>query len=83
MMAITEDRLTTSVAGGENSGRVLWHSGVVRELHQIGMTSGGVFAGTAPIITSASWKARDLQIVVFVQRPGNGEIIGAAAARLP
>ena len=83
LLAITEDRLTTSVADGENSGRVLRHSGVVRQLRQIGMTSGSVFAGTAPIALAASWKTRDLQIVVFVQRPGNREIIGAAAVKFP
>jgi hypothetical protein len=83
LLAITEDGLTTSVANGENSGQVLRHSGVVRQLRQIGMTSGGAFADTASIVPSSSWKTRNLQIVVFVQRPGNREIIGAAAVKFP
>ena len=83
LLAITEDGLTTSVANGENSGRVLQHSGVVRELRQMGTTSAGVFLGTAPIVPAQGWKRRDLRVVVFVQRPGSREIIGAAGVALP
>ena len=83
LLAITEDHLETSISGGENSGRVLRHSGVVRELRRIGTTSGGVFSGTASITPSAGWKIGDLRIIVFVQRPGNREIIGAAAVKWP
>jgi hypothetical protein len=83
LLAITEDGLTTSVANGENSGRVLRHSGVVRELRQLGTTSGGGFVGTVPITSAQSWKRRDLRVVVFVQRPRSREIIGAAAVMFP
>ncbi len=82
LLAITEDGLTTSVAAGENKGRVLRHSGVVRELRQLGSTSGGEFAGTFPINLPQSWNRKDLRVVVFVQRPENREIIGAAALML-
>jgi hypothetical protein len=82
LLAITEDGLTTSVAQGENNGRVLRHSGVVRELRQLGSTSGGVFAGTASILPAETWKTSNLRIVVFVQRPKTREIIGAAAVNL-
>jgi hypothetical protein len=83
LLAITEDGLTTSVASGENGGQVLRHDGVVRELRQLGLTSGGIFAGTATIVPAESWKTRDLRFVVFAQKPGSGEIVGAAAIRLP
>ena len=83
LLAITEDGLTTSVANGENSGRVLRHSGVVRALRQLGTTSAGVFLGTAPIVPAQEWKRPDLRVVVFVQRPGSREIIGAAGVALP
>ncbi len=83
LLAITEDGLTTSVAAGENKGRVLRHSGVVRELRRLGTTSGGDFAGTVPITPAQSWKRRSLRVVVFIQRPRSGEIIGAAATMLP
>lgn len=81
LLAIAEDGLTTSVVSGENSGRVLRHSGVVRELRQLGTTSGGAFVDTASIIPGESWKTRNLRFVVFVQRPGSGEIIGAAGVK--
>lgn len=83
LLAITEDGLTTSVASGENSGQVLRHNGIVRELRQLGVTSGGIFAATAAVVPSESWKTRNLRFVVFVQKPGNGPIVGAAAIRLP
>jgi hypothetical protein len=83
LLAVTEDGLTTSVGKGENSGRVLRHSGVVRELRQLGTTSGGGFIGTAPIVPAQNWKTRNLRIVVFVQRPGSREIVGAAAVMFP
>ena len=83
LLAITEDGLTTSVANGENSGRVLQHSGVVRELRQLGTTTAGGFLGTAPIVPAQGWKRPDLRVIVFVQRPGSREIIGAAGLAFP
>jgi hypothetical protein len=83
LLAIAEDELTTSVAGGENKGRVLRHAGVVRELRQLGTTLGGRFAGTAEIVPANGWKRSNLQVVVFAQRPGSREIVGAAALALP
>ena len=83
LLAVTEDRLKTSVGGGENGGRVLSHTGVVRELRQLGSTSNGTFAGTASVFAAATWKPRDLRIIVFVQRPGNGDIVGATAVDFP
>jgi hypothetical protein len=82
LLAITEDGLTTSVGGGENGGRILRHSGVVRELRQLGFTSGGTFSATETIVPKDSWKRVDLQIVVFVQKSRGVEIVGAAALGL-
>jgi hypothetical protein len=82
LLAITEDGLTTKVGGGENGGRILRHSGVVRELRQLGFTSGGALSATAAIVPQQDWKTRDLQIVVFVQKAKSREIIGAAAIGL-
>lgn len=79
MLAITEDGLTTSVVHGENRGRVLRHSGIVRELRQLGTTSAGSFLQTASIVPAQGWKVRDLRIIVFVQKRQTGEIEGAAS----
>ena len=83
LLAITEDALATSVTKGENSGQVIRHAGVVRQLRQLGFTSDGGFVGSASIVPAQSWKRRDLRIVVFVQKPGNGGIVGVAATVFP
>ncbi len=81
LLSVTEDNLETSVRGGENGGRILRHSGVVRELHAVGRTSGGIYSGNAVVQAPEAWKRENLRIIVLVQRPGTGEIIGAAAIR--
>lgn len=75
MMAMTQDNQTTNVGGGENGGRVLHHSAVVREFQQIGKLVNGSFAGSIP-------RKKDLHCVVFVQSPATGSILGAAALPL-
>ena len=79
MLAITEDNLFTNVGGGENGGRVLHHSAVVRELHRIGRVSNGNFSATVPLTVEKSWKRDDLRAVVFVQDEASGQIFGAAS----
>ena len=43
MLAITESNLSTKVPAGENRGRELHHTGVVRSLKRIGSVKGGSF----------------------------------------
>lgn len=78
-LAITENDLSTSVARGENSGRTLNHTGVVRTLRKIGQLSGGRFHSTIPITFQPGWKPENLRIVVFAQSEPGGEISGASA----
>lgn len=78
-LAITENGLSTSVARGENSGRTLRHSGVVRTLHKIGKISGGHFSSTVPVELQPGWKPENLRVVVFAQSEGTGEVLGAAS----
>lgn len=82
MLAITEDRLVTSVGGGENGGRTLHHSAVVRELRRLGEISGGSFSSTVPLKLDKTWKRDDLRTVVFIQTAGTGKILGAASLPL-
>ncbi|MBZ5524574.1 MAG: DUF1223 domain-containing protein [Acidobacteriia bacterium] len=70
MLAVTEDNLSTSVGGGENSGHVLHHAAVVRELRtlgQLGQLKDGRFETEAAIQPVRDWKLNDLRVVVFVQ----------------
>lgn len=79
MLAITEDNLVTKVGGGENGGRVLHHSAVVRELRRIGHVRNGGFSATVPLTIEKGWKRDDLRAVVFVQDEASGRIFGAAS----
>ena len=79
LLAITEDGLTTNVRGGENGGRVLKHSAVVRNLRSLGSTSGGKFETTVKLPAKSDWKKADLRAVVLVQNASSGLVLGAAS----
>ena len=79
LLAITEDGLTTSVSGGENGGRVLKHSAVVRNLRSLGSTSGGKFETTVKLPAKSDWKKNSLRLIVLVQNASSGLILGAAS----
>ena len=68
-LAVTENGLSTSVGGGENSGVKLEHSTVVRDLVQLGtvkQNENSVSLDRA-VPVNAEWKAENLKYVVFVQ----------------
>jgi hypothetical protein len=79
LFAITENDLTTKVGGGENGGRVLKHTAVVRELHTLGSTSSGKFVATVDLPAKSDWKKQNLRAIVLVQNSGSGVIVGAAS----
>lgn len=81
LLAITEDNLSSTVKAGENDGRVLRHSAVVRDLRVIGSLNDGRFSGTVPLKLDRKWKLADLHAAVFVQQI-NGKIEGAASLPL-
>src|SRR5271169_150956 len=76
LLAVTENNLTSNVHGGENGGRVLRHSAVVRELHSLGTIANGQFATTVNLPAKSDWKRRDLHAIVLVQNPNSGLILG-------
>lgn len=69
LLAITESNLETSVKRGENEGRKLSHSSVVRSFKIVGNinSSNKNFEIETPLLINADWKRKDLKIVVFVQ----------------
>lgn len=86
MLAVTEDNLSTSVGGGENSGHVLHHAAVVRELRtlgQLGQLKDGHFETEAAILPARDWKLNDLRVVVFVQPASRNAMEGAASLPWP
>ncbi|MCU1310805.1 MAG: hypothetical protein JWO20_1930 [Candidatus Angelobacter sp.] len=78
-LAITEDHLQSNVGKGENSGRTLNHSGVVRDLRKIGTADGNSFSAQPKVKLDSSWKRPDLHAVVFIQDAKTQHILGAAS----
>jgi hypothetical protein len=79
-LAVTENGLTTFVPRGENSGRTLRHSSVVRSFGIIGRikpqgANGGQLVSTLRL--PPEWKRENLHAVVFVQERDTFRITGA------
>ncbi|HEY2153295.1 MAG TPA: DUF1223 domain-containing protein [Vicinamibacterales bacterium] len=83
-VAITEDRLVTEVRRGENRGRTLRHTAVVRSL----MTVGALTPADSTLTKSVSsaleheWKPENLRIVAFVQERQSRRVVGVGAVAL-
>jgi hypothetical protein len=82
LLAITEANLASDVRDGENRGRQLRHTGVVRWMKLLGTTKAGAFHGSITPPIAGDWKRADLRAIVLVQRHGQGEIVGAASVPL-
>jgi hypothetical protein len=81
-LAITEGNLHSDVLRGENAGRRLDHTAVVRELRRIGSANLGavpVFAAQPKVIFAPGWKREDLRAVVFVQEQRSRRVLAVAA----
>jgi len=79
MLAITEDKLSSKVGAGENDGRVLRHSAVVRDFRRIGRLEKGSFDQVIPLHVEKEWNPANLHVVVFVQAADRGPIEGAVS----
>lgn len=75
LLAITESKLASDVARGENAGRNLKHTAVVRRLTPIGKFKAGEAFSTDTVVTLASdWKPENVSAVVFVQEQSKGTV---------
>jgi len=84
-LAVTESGLTNFVPRGENAGRTLRHSSVVRSFGVIGRVdpkgaNGGQLVSTLRL--PPEWKREHLRAVVFVQERGTFRITGASVVDL-
>ncbi|MDQ3089047.1 MAG: DUF1223 domain-containing protein, partial [Acidobacteriota bacterium] len=77
-LAVAEDNLSSNVTRGENSGKKLAHTSVVRELKSIGLVTAqqNSFATEATVQIQPDWKKENLKFVVFVQENGTRKILG-------
>ncbi len=84
LLAITESNVSSQVARGENSGRKLGHTAVVRELRSLGQVAGAnkPFVTETTTMPGKDWKPGDLRAVVFVQERAHKRILGAAVISL-
>jgi hypothetical protein len=84
LLAVTEDGLSTDVQGGENRGRTLTHTAVVRRLAAIGVVRTGELAKqlTTSIRLDPDWRAQNLRLVAFVQERRSRQVRGMAEVAL-
>lgn len=84
LLAVAESNLNSSVSRGENSGRKLVHSAVVRKLETVGQVDGNKdqFATTQSVNLEKGWQRENLKIVVFVQARASRKILGVASLKV-
>lgn len=84
LLAITEGKLASDVARGENAGRNLRHTAVVRRLTPIGKLKASETFSTDTVVKLASdWKPENVSAVVFVQEQSKGRVLAVGELRLP
>ena len=76
-VAVALDHAESTVSHGENAGRRLAHTAVVRSIVKVGgFRRGQTFAQDVHLKIEPA--AGDLRLIAFVQEPGQGRVIGAA-----
>jgi hypothetical protein len=81
-VAVTEDHITTEVKRGENRGRTLAHTAVVRSLTTVGQVAAEGGSARAEIPLGADWRREQLKVVAFVQEQRGRAILASAVAPL-
>jgi hypothetical protein len=78
-VALALNRAESHVAHGENAGRTLVHTAVVKSIVKIGtFRQGQTFAQDVQLKLDAGTDSSNLRLVAFVQEAGQGRVIGAA-----
>lgn len=79
-IVVTESKLTSSVAAGENRGATLSHDHVVRQWIGPIMLNGGRVDFNQKVTVRPAWNAAQLGIAGFVQDLGTGQVLQAVGA---
>lgn len=84
LLAITETNISSQVVRGENTGRKLNHTAVVRELRSLGSVASSTkpFETETTVMLGKDWKRGNLKAVTFVQERKQKRILGAALVNL-
>jgi hypothetical protein len=78
-IALALDRAQSQVLKGENGGRQLEHVAVAKKLSKVGKAQAGQGFSKDVTLDAVAQPAR---IIVFLQEPGQGKIIGAASTQI-
>ncbi|MGH9662247.1 MAG: DUF1223 domain-containing protein, partial [Bryobacteraceae bacterium] len=81
LLAITEGGLTSPVSRGENRGRSISHTAVVRKLTSMGEARAGTAVEPA-VKLNKDWRRENVAAVVLVQERRTMRILGAARVML-
>ena len=79
IVVVAEDRLRSNVTRGENHGRTLTHTAVVRSLTAAGEATGPSAEARTTLAIDPAWRRDALRIVAFVQQRRGGAILAAGA----
>ncbi len=83
LVAVAEGNLTVAVPRGENSGRRLSHTSVVRRLERVAELDGGrEFSTKLAMAPASEWKLKDLRAVAIVQERRSQRVLGAGQVQL-
>jgi hypothetical protein len=78
-IAVALNRAESHVAHGENAGRTLAHTAVVRSIVKVGnIRQGQAFAQDIQVKLDPGTDTHNLRLIAFVQEPGHGRVIGSA-----
>ena len=82
-VALALDHAETQVSRGENSGRKLTYTSVLRTLERVGtLRAGDSFSKDIHLKLERGADPRSLRLIAFVQEPGYGKVAGAAMQSL-
>jgi hypothetical protein len=84
LVAVAEDNLLSQVRRGENGGRTLRHSAVVRRLTSVGTLSphDHAWSARASVVLEPEWEEANVRVVSFLQERESRRIVGAGSSRL-
>ena len=84
LMAVIESNLSSDVPRGENAGRSLKHTAVVRQLQTVGEVAAGSYKFTAntAVPFNPAWRKDNLRIVIFIQERRTRRVLGAASLKV-
>jgi hypothetical protein len=84
LVAVTEDHLMTEVRRGENRGRTLKHSAVVRSLTTVGALRAQehTLSTRASVPWAPGWNSANVRVIGFMQERQSRRIVGAGSGTI-